>query len=137
MVGTRDCSTEAGDAVDVPGLAAALGKAGAAPPESVIVAIALSVSDQLYAIVIGVNDVHCMEQESIFVPLWLKDFRDGILMHLACDYLVKTHLCDLWWRRRESNPRPRILCRWLYMLSSIFNLMSCNPMGRAHLTRAR
>jgi len=21
-----------------------------------------------------------------------------------------------WWRRRESNPRPQILCRWFYML---------------------
>jgi hypothetical protein len=57
MLGIRDCSKEAGDAVDVPGSAAALEKAGAAPPESIIVATALSVSDQLYAIVVGVNDV--------------------------------------------------------------------------------
>jgi hypothetical protein len=21
-----------------------------------------------------------------------------------------------WWRRRESNPRPLILCYWVYML---------------------
>jgi hypothetical protein len=23
----------------------------------------------------------------------------------------------IWWRRRESNPRPLALCLWLYMLS--------------------
>ena len=25
-----------------------------------------------------------------------------------------------WWRRRESNPRPQILCRQLYMHSRVF-----------------
>lgn len=23
----------------------------------------------------------------------------------------------IWWRRRELNPRPPVLCLWLYMLS--------------------
>jgi len=25
-----------------------------------------------------------------------------------------------WWRRRESNPRPRILRRWIYMRSPVY-----------------
>jgi len=24
---------------------------------------------------------------------------------------------SFWWRRRGSNPRPKILCSWYYMLS--------------------
>jgi len=25
-----------------------------------------------------------------------------------------------WWRRRESNPRPQVLCHWLYMLIPVY-----------------
>ncbi len=29
---------------------------------------------------------------------------------------------QIWWRRRESNPRPQTLYRWYYMLSVVFML---------------
>ena len=29
----------------------------------------------------------------------------------------KATLSRFWWRRRELNPRPPVLCLWLYMLS--------------------
>jgi len=41
-----------------------------------------------------------------------------------------------WWRRRESNPRPRILCLQLYMLISSINLTSSYPMNRENMKRS-
>lgn len=38
----------------------------------------------------------------------------------------------IWWRRRESNPRPQVLCHRLYMLILSIVLTSSNPTGRAH-----
>ena len=40
-----------------------------------------------------------------------------------------------WWRRRESNPRPQILCRQLYMLIQSINLTVCYPIGRENIRR--
>ena len=36
-----------------------------------------------------------------------------------------------WWRRRESNPRPQVLCLWHYMLSHVFSLTAGFPTDRA------
>ena len=36
----------------------------------------------------------------------------------------------IWWRRRESNPRPQALRYRLYMLSRVFDLTVCYPTGR-------
>ncbi len=33
----------------------------------------------------------------------------------------------IWWRRGESNPRPPVLCHWLYMLIPTFYLTGCYP----------
>ena len=46
-------------------------------------------------------------------------------------------LCFYWWRRRESNPRPQVLCRRFYMLSRVFNLAGCYPTGREDRQRFR
>ena len=37
----------------------------------------------------------------------------------------------IWWRRRESNPRPKVLCHWYYMLSFVigFNLSEPDEQG--------
>ena len=32
-----------------------------------------------------------------------------------------------WWRRRESNPRPKALHYWYYMLSFVFSFSFANP----------
>ncbi len=32
-----------------------------------------------------------------------------------------------WWRRRELNPRPPVLCLRLYMLSFVYNLTFNQP----------
>jgi len=39
--------------------------------------------------------------------------------------LFTNHKLNLykWWRRRESNPRPQVLCRWYYMLSPVIILL--------------
>jgi hypothetical protein len=42
-----------------------------------------------------------------------------------------------WWRRRELNPRPSVLCRRLYMLSSVIVLIIHSPTGRARKLRFR
>ena len=38
----------------------------------------------------------------------------------------------VWWRRRESNPRPQVLCQRLYMLIPPIVLTASNPTDRAH-----
>src|SRR5690606_19356705 len=43
-------------------------------------------------------------------------------------------LLRLWWRRRESNPRPQALRPRLYMLSPPFVLTASNPTDRARST---
>ena len=43
----------------------------------------------------------------------------------------------VWWRRRESNSRPQILRRWLYMLIPPISLTLSYPTGREGLTRFR
>ena len=52
----------------------------------------------------------------------------------ALRYEGRAPVCDrglrYWWRRRESNPRPRILRPQLYMLSRVFVLTACDPTGR-------
>ena len=35
-----------------------------------------------------------------------------------------------WWRRRESNPRPQALCRWLYMLIPVYCFNRLLPDGQ-------
>ena len=42
-----------------------------------------------------------------------------------------------WWRRRESNPRPRALSHRHYMLSPVFDLTDCYPTGREDKRRSR
>ena len=42
-----------------------------------------------------------------------------------------------WWRRRESNPRPRALSHRYYMLSPVFDLTACYPTGREDKRRSR
>ena len=37
-----------------------------------------------------------------------------------------------WWRRRELNPRPSVLCLWLYMFSTVDCLTSYRPTGRVY-----
>ena len=40
------------------------------------------------------------------------------------------HWTLMWWRRRESNPRPQALCHRIYMLSPVFVLTADYPTGR-------
>jgi len=40
----------------------------------------------------------------------------------------------LWWRRRESNPRPKILYRWLYMLVPVYCFNRLLPDGQGRQT---
>jgi len=35
-----------------------------------------------------------------------------------------------WWRRRESNPRPQVLCRWIYMLIPVYCFSRLLPDGQ-------
>ena len=35
-----------------------------------------------------------------------------------------------WWRRRESNPRPKDLHTRVYMLSTVFSFNGCRPNGQ-------
>jgi len=35
----------------------------------------------------------------------------------------------VWWRRRESNPRPQVIHLWLYMLIQPINLVAGYPVG--------
>ncbi len=42
--------------------------------------------------------------------------------------LITRAFIHYWWRRRESNPRPKILCLRLYMLSVIESLVTNNPL---------
>jgi len=42
-----------------------------------------------------------------------------------------------WWRRAESNRRPRALSHWHYMLSPVFDLTDCYPTGREDKRRSR
>ena len=42
----------------------------------------------------------------------------------------------VWWRRRESNPRPQVLCLRLYMLIRSINLVEGYPSGRENQQRA-
>ena len=37
-----------------------------------------------------------------------------------------------WWRRRELNPRPSVLCLWLYMFSIVDCLTSYRPTCRVY-----
>ena len=46
-------------------------------------------------------------------------------------------LLNFEWRRRESNPRPQVLCRRFYMLSRIFVLTVCYPTGREDTQRVQ
>ena len=41
----------------------------------------------------------------------------------------------IWWRRRELNPRPQILCHRLYMLIQSINLVAGYPTGRENQQR--
>ena len=43
----------------------------------------------------------------------------------------------VWWRRRESNPRPQALRSKVYMLILSLNLASDYPTGREDLTPAQ
>ena len=43
----------------------------------------------------------------------------------------------IWWRRRESNPRPQDLCLWLYMLIRSINLTRCYLIGKEDNERFR
>jgi len=42
----------------------------------------------------------------------------------------------IWWRRRESNPRPQVLRPWLYMLIRSIDLVDGYPTGRENQQRA-
>ena len=42
-----------------------------------------------------------------------------------------------WWRRRESNPRPRTHCHRLYMLSLLFGFNRHYPERQEERERAR
>jgi len=42
-----------------------------------------------------------------------------------------------WWRRAESNRRPRALSHWYYMLSPVIDLTACYPTGREDKRRSR
>ena len=44
--------------------------------------------------------------------------------------------CFMWWRRRESNPRPQVLRLWLYMLIRSIYLIAGYPTGRENRQRA-
>ncbi len=41
-----------------------------------------------------------------------------------------------WWRRRESNPSPRVIRLWLYMLIRSIYLIEGYPIGRENKQRA-
>ncbi len=41
----------------------------------------------------------------------------------------------MWWRRGESNPRPQVLCHWLYMLIRFFDLTLYYPIEGEGKTR--
>ena len=43
---------------------------------------------------------------------------------------------DIWWRRRELNPRPQVLRLWLYMLIRSIDLIDGYPTGRENQQRA-
>ena len=46
-------------------------------------------------------------RSTLIKTLYILGFRD-----IAARYEIL-----IWWRRRELNPRPPVLCLWLYMLS--------------------
>ena len=48
---------------------------------------------------------------SRFAKLWYE---------LGYEYNNLLYFNNYWWRRRESNPRPSALGRWLYMLSCVY-----------------
>ncbi len=54
---------------------------------------------------------------------WTHDVLIDVVRNLT---LTKNN----WWRRRESNPRPRTLRPRFYMLSQLFNLTVGLPSGR-------
>ena len=39
---------------------------------------------------------------------------------------------EYWWRRGELNPRPSVLCLWLYMFSVVDCLTRYRPTGRVY-----
>ena len=41
-----------------------------------------------------------------------------------------------WWRRRESNPRPQVICFRLYMLIRPISLVESYPVGRENNQRS-
>jgi len=45
-----------------------------------------------------------------------------VLMLLAFQAFLGSYETYLWWRRRESNPRPQILHFWIYMLMLFISL---------------
>ena len=49
------------------------------------------------------------------------------LIYMVMRVFVGPHWTIFWWRRRESNPRPPVLCHWLYMFILNFNLTGCYP----------
>jgi len=57
---------------------------------------------------------------------------------LSCKYqkTATRAVFGIWWRRRESNPRPQVLRRWLYMLIRPIYLIDGYPVGRENQQRA-
>ena len=56
-------------------------------------------------------------------PAWCGDFRQE-------KGLREYPSPSIWWRRRESNPRPQVRCPWFYMLSLVINLTAPSLTGK-------
>ena len=68
----------------------------------------------------------------------LSEVIDGTINSLACQGVVfREAKNEAWWRRRELNPRPRILCHWYYMFSLIFRSPICFRSAGAQIASLR